>query len=42
MEQRSYIAEGSISYAEYSYGMNAHCYTYVGYALMQVQLELGQ
>ena len=40
--QRSYTAEVCISCAWFTYGMDAHCHTCVGCALMQAQLEQGQ
>ena len=40
--QRSYTAEVCVSCAWFTYGMNAHCHTCVGCALMEKQLEQGQ
>ena len=40
--QRSYTAEVCISCAWFTYGMDAHCHTCVGCALMEKQLEQGQ
>ena len=40
--QRSYTAEVCVSCAWFTYGMNAHCQTCVGCALMEKQLEQGQ
>ena len=42
MIQRSYTSEVCISCAWFTYGMDAHCHTCVGCALMQAQLEQGQ
>ena len=36
--QRSYTAEVCISCAWFTYGVDAHCHTCVGCALMQAQL----
>ena len=40
--QRSYTAEACVSCAWFCYGMDQHCHTCVGCALMQAQLEQGQ
>ena len=40
--QRSYTAEVCISCAWFTYGMEAHCHTCVGCALMQARVEQGQ
>ncbi len=40
--QRSCTAEACISCAWFTYGMDAHCRTCVGCALMQAQLEQGK
>ena len=40
--QRSYTAEVYLSSAWFTYGMDAHFHTCVGYALMEKQLEQGQ
>ena len=40
--QRSYTVEVCISCAWFTYGMDAHCHTCVGCALMEKQLEQGQ
>ena len=40
--QRSYTAEVCISCAWFTYGIDAHCHTCVGCALMQALLEQGQ
>ena len=40
--QRSYISEVCISCAWFTYGIDAHCHTCVGCALMEKQLEQGQ
>ena len=37
--QHSYTAEVCILCAWFTYGMDAHCHTFVGRALMQAQLE---
>ena len=40
--QRSYTSEVCISCAWFTYGIDAHCHTCVGCALMQALLEKGQ
>ena len=40
--QRSCTVEACISCAWFTYGIDAHCHTCVGCALMQAQLEKGQ
>ena len=40
--QRSHTSEVCISCAWFTYGIDAHCHTCVGCALMEKQLEQGQ